>query len=125
MTHALITQFWQLMSSNDFHSVSAVLAEDFILEWPQSNERIRGASHFAMMNSEYPAHGPWTFTIKRIITQELAAVSEVFISDGVQTATAISFFTIVNGKISRLIEYWPMPYLAPSNRAQWVEPIIP
>jgi ketosteroid isomerase-like protein len=125
MTKTLVTQFWQLMSSNDFHSVSAVLAEDFILEWPQSNERIRGAHHFAMMNSQYPAHGPWTFQIQRLIASESEAVSEVFISDGVQTATAISFFTISNGKISRLIEYWPMPYSAPSNRAQWVEPITP
>jgi hypothetical protein len=27
------------MATNDFFSVRAVLAEDFVLEWPQSNEQ--------------------------------------------------------------------------------------
>jgi len=36
-------EFWRLMASNDFYSVVAVLAEEFVLEWPQSKERIRGA----------------------------------------------------------------------------------
>ncbi len=54
----LVEQFWQLMASNDFYAVSAVLSEDFVLEWPQSGERIRGAENFAKMNAEYPAHGP-------------------------------------------------------------------
>lgn len=40
-------EFWRLMASNDFHSVAAVLADDFVLEWPQSKERIRGAASFA------------------------------------------------------------------------------
>lgn len=34
----VVREFWRLMASNDFHSVAAVLASDFVLEWPQSNE---------------------------------------------------------------------------------------
>jgi hypothetical protein len=37
----LVREFWTLTGSNDFASVQAPLAEQFILEWPQSNERIR------------------------------------------------------------------------------------
>jgi len=43
------------------------------------------------------------------------------VTDGIQTATAISFFTVVNGKISRQREYWPEPYAAPENRRHLVE----
>lgn len=113
--------FWRLMAINDFHTVGQVLAPDFVLEWPQSRERIRGAARFAQMNSEYPAHGPWRFTVHRLFGSDTEAVSEVTVTDGVQTARAVSLFTVLAGKITRLVEYWPEPYAAPANRAHLVE----
>jgi ketosteroid isomerase-like protein len=117
----LVHEFWRLMATNDFGSVAAVLAEDFVLEWPQSRERIRGAQRFARMNQEYRAHGPWRFTINRIVGGESEAVSDVTVTDGVQTARAISFFTVARGKVARLVEYWPESYAAPQDRAHLVE----
>jgi len=119
----VVRQFWQLMASNDFHSVGAVLAEEFVLEWPQSNERIRGKERFARMNAEYPSDGRWSFTVNRLVGGESEAVSEAEVTDGVQYGKAISFFTVVNGKITRLVEYWPEPYAAAENRKHLVEPI--
>ena len=43
------------MATNDLRSVAAVLAQDFVLEWSQTNERIRGSERFSRMNHEYPA----------------------------------------------------------------------
>ena len=119
----VVREFWRLMQSNDFHSVAAVLASEFVLEWPQSKERIRGAERFARMNHEYPAHGTWQFTVQRLIGSEAEVVSEVEITDGTQNAKAISFFTVEGGKITRLVEYWPDPYPAAANRAHLVEPM--
>ena len=119
----VVRRFWQLMAGNDFTAVGAVLADDFVLEWPQSNERIRGRERFARMNAEYPAHGPWTFAIDRLVGGDGEAVSDVRVSDGVQHARAVSFFTVVDGRIARLVEYWPDPYPAPANRAHLVEPL--
>lgn len=109
------------MATNDFLAVGAVLADDFVLEWPQSKERIRGAKRFAQMNQEYPAHGPWKFKVNRLVGSEFEAVSEVEVTDGVQTARAISFFTVVQGKVARLVEFWPEPYAPPANRAHLIE----
>jgi len=120
---ATVHEFWRLMATNDFASVAAVLAGDFVLEWPQSNERIRGAERFAIMNSEYPAHGLWRFNLNRIIADDVQVVTDVSITDGVQNARAISFFTVVDGKITRLVEFWPEPYRAPGHRAHLVEPL--
>jgi ketosteroid isomerase-like protein len=118
----VVREFWRLMATNDFASVAAVLAEDFVLEWPQSGERIRGAERFAQMNAEYPAHGRWTFAIHCIVDGGASeAVSDVGISDGVQHARAISFFTVASGRIVRLVEFWPEPYAAPAHRAHLVE----
>jgi ketosteroid isomerase-like protein len=114
-------EFWRLMATNDFHSVAAVLAPDFVLEWPQSNERIRGAERFARMNQEFPANGPWQFTINRLVGGESEAVSDVTVTDGVQIARAISFFTVAQGRVTRLVEFWPEPYAPPTNRAHLVE----
>jgi len=114
-------EFWRLMATNDFHSVAAVLAPEFVLEWPQSKERIRGAERFARMNHEYPAQGPWRFTVNRVVGSAAEAVSDVSITDGVQSARAVSFFTVAEGKITRIVEFWPEPYAAPVNRAHLVE----
>jgi ketosteroid isomerase-like protein len=61
------------------------------------------------MNAEYPAHGPWRFTVNRIVGGESEAVSDVAVGDGVQSARAVSFFSVADGKITRLVEFWPQP----------------
>jgi len=111
------------MATNDFVSVGRVLATDFVLEWPQSNERIRGAENFARMNSAYPAHGRWQFEVTRVVASVNQVATHVHITDGTQVAEAISFFQVEDSKISRLVEFWPESYPAPSNRAHLTEPI--
>lgn len=117
----VVEEFWRLMATNDFDSVATVLSDDFVLEWPQSRERIRGAAKFSQMNREFPANGPWRFEVNRIVGAHSEAVSDVSITDGVQFARAISFFTVESGVITRLTEYWPEPYAAPPGRAHLVE----
>lgn len=109
------------MASNDFDSVAEVLHGEFVLEWPQSGERIRGARNFALVNREYPAAGPWTFTVHRIVAGQAEAVSDVTVSDGVVTARAVSFFSITAAKIERIVEFWPEPFGPQANRARLVE----
>jgi len=127
MTHPapadVVREFWRLMATNDFSSVAAVLAPAFVLEWPQSRERIRGAERFARLNREYPARGPWRFTIQGLVAGAAEVVTDVTVSDGAVTARAISFFTLENGRIARIVEFWPEPYAAPAHRAHLVEPL--
>ena len=119
----VVREFWRLMASNDFSSVQSVLASSFVLDWPQTNERIRGAERFAQMNAEYPANGPWSFRINQIVGCESEAVSDVSVTDGLQEARCISFFTVADGKITKQVEFWPESYTAPSNRKHLTEPI--
>jgi len=110
------------MATNDFRSVGSVLADDFVLDWPQSGERIRGRDNYAAMNEQYPTTtGRWTFTINRLVGSDDEAVTDVTVSDGVQTARAISFFKVRDGKIVRLVEFWPEPFAAPENRKHLVD----
>jgi hypothetical protein len=118
-----VREFWRLMATNDFSSVKHVLAESFVLEWPQTNELIRGPENFARMNSEYPAHGSWSFNIKRLVASSSDVVTHVAVTDGTQAAEAISFFQVAGGKVTRLVEYWPESYAPPPNRAHLTEPL--
>jgi len=116
-------RFWELMKTNDFRSVGSLMSDDFTLEWPQSNERIRGRDNFAAMNEEYPAHGRWEFTVNRLFGNEDEAVSDVSVTDGVQRARAITFFSVVSGQIVKIVEFWPESFEAQPNRRHLVEPI--
>jgi len=120
---SVVREFWHLMATNDFHSVKAVLAQEFVMDWPQSKERIRGAENFARMNGEYPTTGRWQFRINRLVASADEVVTQVSVTDGTQSAEPVSFFTVVGGKIIRLVEYWPEPFAAPENRRHLTEPI--
>lgn len=109
------------MALNDFGLVAAVLAPEFVLDWPQTRERVRGVARFIQLNREYPAHGPWRFAVRRLVANGSEVVTDTLVSDGVVHARAVSFFTVVDGRITRLVEYWPDPYTPPANRAHLVE----
>jgi len=118
-------RYWALMADNDWRAVAdALFADDFRLDWPQSNERIVGRDNFVRLNAEYPAAGLWTFDVQRIVGSEREAVSDVLVSDGVRRDRALTFFTLDDaGRIRQLIEYWPEPFPAPQNRSHLTEPI--
>ena len=118
-----VREFWRLMATNDFASVKQVLAETFVLEWPQTNELIRGPENFARMNSDYLSQGSWSFNIKRLVASATEVVTHVAVTDGTQAAEAISFFQVEGGRVIRLVEYWPESYAPPSNRAHLTEPL--
>ena len=118
---SVVREFWRLMATNDFHSVMHVLSPDFVAEWPQSKERIRGGENFARVNAEYPTKGRWSFRVNRLVSDGREVVTQVSVTDGEQNAEPISFFTVVNGKITRLVEFWPEPFAPAANRRHLVE----
>jgi len=117
----LVREFFRRMNTNDFQAVSELLRDDYILEWPQSKERVRGRDHFIAINTEYPANGPWRFTLNKVVGNASEVVSDVSVTDGVQQARAITFTTVRAGKIVKQVEFWPENYAAPENRRHLVE----
>ena len=117
----IVTHFWHTMQTNDFRAAAQCLHDDYVLDWPQSGERILGRENFIAINERYPAAGRWQFTINRLVAEGDQVVSDVTVTDGQITGRAITFSTVRDGQIVRQIEYWPDPFEAPSWRAQWVE----
>jgi hypothetical protein len=75
------------------------------------------------MNAEYPTTGRWQFQINRLVASASEVVTQVSVTDGQQSAEPVSFFTVVAGRITRLVEYWPEPFAAAANRRHLMEPI--
>lgn len=117
----LVEQFWAAMQANDWQAAGTFLHDDYVLEWPQSNEIIRGRSNFIAVNQHYPAAGRWRFGVNRTVADAATVVTDVSVTDGEQTGRAITFSEIRDGLIVRQTEYWPDPFGAPTWRAKWVE----
>jgi len=117
----IVEGFWTAMQTNDFHAAGQFLHDDYVLEWPQSGERIRGRGNFVAINDNYPAHGRWEFAIHQIIAEGDQVVSDISVTDGVITGRVITFSTIRNGKILHQTEFWPDPFEPATWRAEWVE----
>ena len=118
---SIVAQFWATLQTDDFRESARLLAEDFVLEWPQSGERIRGPENFAALNQHYPAAGRWQFTVDRIRAEGDQVVTDVGVTDGKTTGRAITFSTVDAGKIVNQVEFWPDPFEPAEWRAHWVE----
>ena len=119
----IVEQFWATMNTNDFQAAGVWLHDDYVLDWLQSGERIRGRANFVAINEHYPAAGRWHFAVRRLIADGQGVATEVTVTDGVTTAQVITFFELQDGKIVHQTEYWPDPFEAAAWRAQWVERI--
>ena len=118
---AVVLAYWDAMRTNDFAKAARWLAEDVVVDWPQSRERIRGRANFAEINAAYPADGRWTFILNRIVAEGDDVVTDVTVSDGTMRARALTFHSVRGDLIARQTEYWPDDYPAPEWRHRWVE----
>lgn len=119
---AVVLAYWAAMETNDFTAASEWLCEhEFECCWPQSNELIKGRENFAALNSAYPSEGLWHFTLNTIVVEGNQVVTDVSVTDGSRIDRAITFHTVVDGKIVKQTEFWPDNYPAPEWRSQWVE----
>lgn len=119
----IVEGFWAAMQTNDFKAAGDFLHDDYVLEWPQSGERIRGRANFVAVNEHYPAHGRWEFTIHHIIAEGGEVVSDVSVTDGAITGRVITFSSVRAGKILLQTEFWPDRFAPAAWRAEWVEKI--
>jgi len=119
----IVENFWTTMGSNDFYAAARLLHDEYVLDWPQSGERIRGCDNFASINTNYPVEGEWRFKINQIVAEGDTVVTDVLVTDGKRQDRVLTFSTIRDGKIWKQVEFWPEAFEAPAWRKQWAERI--
>ncbi|MEU7074640.1 nuclear transport factor 2 family protein [Streptomyces narbonensis] len=120
----VVEALWDRIQARDWSGVGDLVAEDAVVEWPVSGERIVGSRNFVAVNSEYPEG--WSIRVLRVVAEGDEVVSEVEVPhDDLGTFRAASFWTVRQGRIVRGREYWTSPGADPRPewRAGLVEPM--
>ena len=115
----VVQRLWQLFDTFAFEAAGELLHDEFVCEWPQSRERIRGRENYIALNAAYP--GRWRCTVEKIVVEGDRVATSVALAWGEERARAVSFYELRDGKIYRQLDYWPEDYPAPQSRARWVE----
>src|SRR5215212_9099034 len=97
--------------------------EDYVMEMPQSGERIRGRENMREFQETFADHSnPPTIRLHRVVVRE-----GLWILEGVndygegQVFTVVAIFELRDGKVWRDTRYYAEPFEAPEWRAQLVE----
>src|SRR5260221_6249530 len=108
------------MFRGDFDALRQDLAEDAVVDWPQSGERMVGRDACLMVYRNYPG-GPPTYELRRITGGPDVFNVEAVGDYGGQKTYLTSIVEFRNGKIVRQTDYWANPFEAPDWRAKWVQ----
>ncbi|TDC22775.1 nuclear transport factor 2 family protein [Streptomyces sp. 8K308] len=117
----VVRGLWERMQARDWAGVGELLAEDLVVEWPVSGERIVGRENYVRINAEYPEG--WTIRVLRVVASGDEVVSEVEVPHtGMGVHRVASFWTVREGRIARGREYWSELGSDPSP--EWRAPYV-
>ena len=98
----------------------AIRHEDYVMEMPQSGERIRGREKMREFQEAYP--NPPTMRLRRVIVKKNLWVVEIVSDYGEgRIYHPVLIIELREGKNFRDTRYYAEPFEAPEWRAQWVE----
>ncbi len=97
----------------------ALRHEDYVMEMPQSGERIRGREKMREFQEAYP--NPPTMQLRRVIVRKGLWVVEIVSDYGGRIYRPVLIIELRDGKMFRDTRYYSEPFDAPEWRAQWVE----
>jgi hypothetical protein len=92
---------------------------EYVMEMPQSGERIRGRENMRSMQEGYP--GPPSIELRRLVGSGDVWVVEMRSDYGGRIYHVVMIVEFRNGKIARETRYYADPFEAPQWRAEWVE----
>ena len=131
-TSELAAKFEEVMKTGDFMAVTQLAqdysTDDFVEEWPQSGERIRGKATVKKINEGYSTATGTTpkLKLRRIVGEGDIQVVEGTIDYG--DGKPVSYVGIAefkDGKLNKITEYFASPFEAPAWRADFVERMEP
>jgi SnoaL-like domain len=112
----LFTRLFEHMSAEEEHDLRH---PDFVMEMPQSGERIVGRENMRKMQENYP--GPPNIELRRVVGSGDVWVLEMRSDYDGRIYHAVGVVEFRDGKILRETRYYADPFDAPQWRAEWVE----
>ncbi|MER5773019.1 nuclear transport factor 2 family protein [Streptomyces sp. NPDC002039] len=123
---SVVARLWERIEARDWDGVAELIAEDAVIEWPVSSERIVGRANFIAVLSDDADTDEGSVEVLRILADGDLVVTEVEIPQDHVVYRAVSLWTVRDGAIVGAREYWTSPGQdpAPRWRAGYVEPLV-
>jgi hypothetical protein len=125
--HHFLTELLSRLSPEEEYSVRH--PDDYVLEMPQSGERIRGRERMRRFQESYSTLSPSDpmrrMRLRRVLVRDGQWVVEgvADYDDGREALDVVLILELRDGKMWRDRWYFAAPFEAPEWRAQWVEQI--
>ena len=114
-----LNRHWAASDANDFDAEHDIYREDALLEYPQSDERIRGRQNIQASRAAQP--NSKRFEVRRIVgTGDLWVTEFILTYDG-RPSYSVSVMEFTDGKVARETQYFADPFEPGPSRAHWVE----
>ncbi|MGW6857270.1 nuclear transport factor 2 family protein [Streptomyces xanthophaeus] len=119
----VVAQLWERIEARDWDGVAKLIAEDAVIEWPVSGERIVGRANFIAVNSDDGFADERSVELLRILADGDLVVTEIETPQDHVVYRAVSLWTVRDGEVVAAREYWTSPGQdpAPRWRAGYVE----
>jgi ketosteroid isomerase-like protein len=109
----------EFFERQDIDAIADLMHDDYVEEYPQSDERIRGKDNARTVYENYPSI-PNLIEYSYRINGDLAVIEMILDYDG-NRMNVCDIIDFEDGKIKRARGYFAEPFEAPEWRAQWVE----
>jgi ketosteroid isomerase-like protein len=108
------------VAGKDEPAAAEIFAEDAVIEWPQSRERIRGKPQIIALHEASPVRVD--IDVRRTIGSGDLWVTEATIRYDVERPTnAVFIMEFRDGKVVRETDYFGEPFDPPAYRSAWIE----
>ena len=117
---AAVNRYLEAVQRGDFDALQGVLTADAVTRWPQSGERITGATSCARVYTSYPG-GPPAFRVERVSGDGDVWVVELVAEYDAERWYTVSVIQFTGWRISRVTDYFGTSFPAPAWRQDLVE----
>jgi hypothetical protein len=116
---AALQRHWAASDASDFAAEHSIYEDEAVLEYPQSNERIRGrqciqASRMAQPNEKH-------FTVRRTLGGGTLWITELVLTYDMHPVHVVSIMEFRGDKVVRETQYFGEPFAPGPSRTQWAE----
>jgi ketosteroid isomerase-like protein len=115
-----VVRHWTASATGDQDAEHAIYADDVVVDYPQSGERIHGRENLQALRSHHPAR-PSGFEVRRILGGGDLWITEYVIVYQGQPVYTVSLMEFTDGKVTHETQYFAEPFEPPAWRARWVE----
>jgi ketosteroid isomerase-like protein len=119
---ALIERYWAAVNERDVERLRELVSEDFVEDWPQSGERIRGIDAWHRMATAHPTY-PSVTPVRTLGEGDLWVTEALFDYGQGDPWRVCAILELSGDRIAQVTEYFGAPFEVPEWRAGMTERI--